>query len=476
MKIHWKLNLLVTGLIAVFLLSVGVVLQAAQRDVEVTAAYAQSREQAQFTADVRANLYLHLAAEAGAVTLPPGIQRSDWPRYVLEDISVQIHLSDGEDERREWQGVYQAVAALGSLHGEGVTEDLDAAYQSAVRSLRAVRDRYDLSQAHLLAEMARNHLRSHVAVWAATVLTILLFLVHLIMVRHWLVSRIAGLKSWVDRFARGGGEPPVPLEGRDELAELGRHMREMTSRLARQQAALIEARELSAIGEVCGNIAHGLRNPLAAMRVTAQLAQRRVAGQPEIEKALEELIRQSDRMDDRITKMFEFATSVGLHCGPAAFSELARLARTEAQPLMQARSVSLVVEDVTGEQHWSLDAAQISTVLAELITNAVHHSPQGSAVVLRGEVLPSANGKGRCLRLSVIDRGGGMPAAVVAKAFDMFFTSRPDGTGMGLAFALRVVRKHGGDIQITSEPRVGTTVLVTLPEPLPRSRGLFAPA
>lgn len=464
MKIRWKLNLLVSALIAVFLMTAAFVMYAGREDEQATLRYEATVGLSQFTSDVRSSIYLHLAADARATPLPPGLEAADWPLYLLEDITVRIRLSESETERRLWSSVHDTITEISRVQAEGAGGgDLAGPTHRVVHDLRLLRNDYDRRSAELQAVIATNHFRSYTAVWTATILTISLMMIHLIMVRRWLVAPISRLIAWTDTTGTGVLDRPVALEGKDELAELARRMGVMAERLAQHQKELLEARELSAIGEVCGNIAHGLRNPLASIRTSVQLAQRGAQVGDPLGKTLSRLLAQADRMDERITRMFEFSKPLDLIREPVTFGALALIARTDAQPLLQDASLHLDIQDDTGQATWSVDRGQVGCVLAEIITNAAHHSEPGATITVAGTVRPPLNGSGATLCIQVIDRGAGMSPATKDKVFDLFFTSRPDGTGMGLALADRIIRKHNGTIRIESTLGSGTTVTITLP-------------
>jgi signal transduction histidine kinase len=291
-------------------------------------------------------------------------------------------------------------------------------------------------------------------------MTAVLLILLLIMTRRWLIRPVDVLKRSAEVIGEGDLSHRVPLQGVDELAQLARHLDSMAEGLARHQQALLEARELSAIGELCANVAHGLRNPLAAIRTSAQLAERRAERDNGDAEVFRELANEADRMDQRITRLFEFSKPRRLEPVKATFATLASDAAARARPLLQVRDINLTIEDLTEERLWVLDNVQLAEALAELITNAAHHSSAGSTIMLRGETLSPDNGSGHRLRMHVIDEGKGMSVATLEKAFDLFFTSRPEGTGMGLALAHRIARHHQGELTLQSAPGAGTSAML----------------
>ncbi|MFQ5413183.1 MAG: ATP-binding protein [Phycisphaerae bacterium] len=488
MTIRSKLNLSVATLITVFVVSMAITMAAVVKNADKTQEYSRMREQSRFTSDITTDIYHHLAAQAGVIGLPEAPEATAWPQYALDDIDSQIRLAGDEHERAHWRRVHHAVTLLAPKDGRPPTRDevVDAVATARV-NLRALRMHFGQAEAESIAEVAASSLRAEVAIGAAAALMILLFLVYVIMVRDSLVRPIEVIKASADIIGDGRLDHRVPLSGTDELAELAKRLDAMAASLAKHQAELIAARELSAIGSLCTNVAHGLRNPLAAIRASAQLAERRTTSGP-ARQMIRDLVKQADRMDQRITKMFRFSQPLELRRDCVVFAELARAAHAHARPLLDARHVTLVTEDNTGDALWCLDHEQLAEAVAELLTNAAYHSDKGDQIILRGSGAVAAgtgeaSGNGHAagerhggrLTLQVIDVGTGMPQPTLDKAFDMFFTGRPNGSGMGLGLVRRIVEKHDGSITIESQVGQGTTVTIVLGHACPHGTAAGAP-
>ncbi len=468
MTIRWKLNLAILALIAVFLAAAAVSMYAVRTSGAQTQAFLRTRELAQFTADIRTTLIAQVAAAGAPQRLPPNVIHANWVRPTLDDVDVKIRLSTTEAERDLWLEIRAAVEGLAEALTPPTNQAAAAAHlQTAERDLRSLRHLYDVAQADALALAARAGFHTQLAIGIACALTALLLAGCLIMTRRWLIQPVEVLKRSAEVIGHGDLTHRVPLTGGDELAQLARHFDAMADGLHRHQRALLEARELSAIGELCANVAHGLRNPLAAIRTSAQLAERRAERSDQDSTVWRELANEADRMDQRITRLFEFSKPMQLAPTTMTFADLASDAIARAQPLLNAYQITLKVEDATHGERWSLDRQRLTEALGELITNAAHHSSADGTIALSGETLPPDNGSGRLLRVQVVDRGKGMSPATLEKAFDLFFTARPEGSGMGLALARRVVTQHRGELTLASQPGQGTTATFTL-----RSLGL----
>ena len=463
MSIRWRLNLSILALIAVFLMAAAFSMHAVRRNAEQSLLYSRMRELSQFTADVRTHLYQHLSPVGRRLDeslVEPG---SSWPEPLLDDIDVQIRLAETPQERQLWTAVRAGIERISALAPDDPT--LLETVRAIEWDLRELRNYYDLAQTDAIKENAHTSVLAQGAIAAACLLTVLLFLINLAIIRTWLIRPIEVLRESAETMGEGRLEHRVPLSGQDELARLARGLEDMARNLARFQSDLVRSRELSTLGELCANVAHGLRNPLAAIRSTAQLAEAR-AESPELAARFRELAEQADRMDRRITTLFQFSRPLELQRRAVRFEELARAAQAQAFPLLHTRGIHLEIDDQTGPQEWAVDCDQLAQGLAELITNAAHHSPSGSRILL--SACATTNGTpGRAMQITVRDTGCGMAPATLEKAFDLFFTSRPDGTGMGLALVRRIVEKHGGQIELTSQPGAGTTVRMVIPEAPP---------
>lgn len=462
MTVRAKLNFAVAALILVFLTSAGFALSAVSKNAERTQLYSRMRDLGRLTSDIRTDIYHQLAFADGGSSPRKEPTAIGWPEYVYDDIDVQIHLAETDRERENWGRLRAAIGAINQQLEQGISNPQEP-LRDAEHFLRELRSRYDLLESQAIAAAASTAFRAQVAISLAGILTVVLFLVYLIIVRDWLIHPIRVLKQSADTIGEGRLDYRVPLHGRDELAELARRIDHMAARLSEHQQALLESRELSAIGELCANVAHGLRNPLASLRVSAQLAGRRAGDAEETRIALLEIIRQVDRLNERITRLFEFSRFERPQLNETTFSMIARSGLIDLTDLPGKRGIELRVEDNTGDTVWLLDTEAIAGVVSELVLNAVHHSEPGGWVLIRGSRESGLGSSVQNLVIRVIDCGKGMAPATVEKAFDLFFTARENGTGMGLAMARRAIERLGGTITLESEPDRGTTVTTVLP-------------
>jgi signal transduction histidine kinase len=126
--------------------------------------------------------------------------------------------------------------------------------------------------------------------------------------------------------------------------------------------------------------------------------------------------------------------------------------------LLESRAILLHRTRAEPPAHCAIDTQQLAQVFINVLVNAVDAAPEGSDLTLHSAVLPS--GAWRC-RLH--NAGSAIPPDVLPRVFEMFFSTKPGGTGIGLALCQRIIEEHRGTIGIESAPEHGTTATITLP-------------
>ncbi len=210
-------------------------------------------------------------------------------------------------------------------------------------------------------------------------------------------------------------------------------------------------RHLAALGEVSAVLAHEIRNPLTALKGHAQLL---VEGEADARKQrrAERVVRGAERLEHLTNDLLSFARTAELHRTPSRVMECVR---TAMEGLEHGR---IHVEDHTGTVPFALDAPRFAQVVANLLTNALQHSPDDAQVDLTVRL------EGRMLDLRVRDRGVGVPEAEREHIFEPFVTGRQRGTGLGLPLARRICQLHGGTLTVSNHPEGGAVFQVRIPE------------
>ncbi len=219
-----------------------------------------------------------------------------------------------------------------------------------------------------------------------------------------------------------------------------------------QQAQLVESERLAAVGELGSAVAHGLRNPLAAIRSSAELALEGDAGLSR--EAATDIMSETDRLQKWINELLSYSRPVGAK--PATVDLVAVL--TSAFDGFGREMARRRIEGATQILHGLPAVVGDSILYAQLFNSLLANAVE--AVQSQGSVALSAtlSDDGRRIRVRVSDNGPGMTREQIAKAFRPFFTTKTRGLGVGLPLAKRIVERFGGTISINSEPGRGTRV------------------
>jgi two-component system, NtrC family, sensor kinase len=462
MTIRRRLNVAMSAMLAMLLVTAAVVVHSVNTTAQRALTQAGMRETSVFTDNVRAELFYRTAVAHGFTTFS---ENDWWPKGVLDDVEVRISFSSSDRERDSWIRVRDAIKniAANQAGAQGNDPRTASLIREADLHLRKLRRHYDERAASAMADTAVTSSTAQTVVVACAVGSALLFAIFTLLIRDWLVKPIETLNRAADVIGEGNLDHRVPLETDDELGHLARRIDAMSERLSEHQRKLLEARELAAIGELCANVAHGLRNPLAGMRAGAQLALRRIDQPDKLEQTLKDIVIEVDRMDRRITQLFEFSHIIDLRPETASFGDLIDDARADARGVTATCGVEVVASDRTSGRAWSIDRQRISAAIGELITNAAHHSKSGDTITVTGDVVPSqSNGDSAKLAITVEDCGKGIPESSLKHLFDLFYTTRPSGTGMGLPLVRRIIEQHCGTIDLDSAPGRGTRARIVL--------------
>lgn len=221
--------------------------------------------------------------------------------------------------------------------------------------------------------------------------------------------------------------------------------------LAAQQRQLITNETYVLLGEMSSAVAHSLRNPLAAIRSSAELAQE-VAGEP-AQRNIIDIIDQVDRMSRWVRDLLQSSRPLGEESEPVDLASCVREALQAFETQMTQRGIALVLEVPTLAPLLSRRVLLLQ-VLHSLLANALEAMPLGGTLTLRAESIKD----GRNVQLDIRDTGKGMSAQQQAAAFKPFFTTKQGGLGVGLMLVKRIMERFGGSVGLTSREQEGTCI------------------
>ena len=224
-----------------------------------------------------------------------------------------------------------------------------------------------------------------------------------------------------------------------------------------QRRRLLEAETLAVVGEMGSAVAHGIRNPLASIRSSAELLQQS-EGQGYAEAA-DDIIAEVDRLEKWVRELLSYAGPLHAAAGAVDLRAVLEDVVRDFQREIERRGVRQVTDLVEELPLAHGDPALMTQVFGSLVSNALEAMPDGGRLSVSGRVL----GGGELIEIRVEDTGSGVLPEQMDKVFRPFQTSKPRGLGLGLPLARRIIERLGGTIELRSTPGVGTAVVVRLP-------------
>jgi len=234
-------------------------------------------------------------------------------------------------------------------------------------------------------------------------------------------------------------------------------VRRATRVMQSQQRQLIESKTLSMIGETASAVAHSMRNPLASIRVCAELTLTDdLAGARE---SAMDIINETDRLDRWARELLQFSSSQQEDAERIEVNEMVRDVLSGHQALLDRANIQLDCHLADDQLHVNANAAPLAQVVGNLITNAVEAMEENGVL----QISTALEKKPPRVRITVKDTGPGLSPAIESKLFRPFSTTKSNGTGLGLALSKRLVEHYDGSIALQSVSGQGVTVTIHLP-------------
>lgn len=239
----------------------------------------------------------------------------------------------------------------------------------------------------------------------------------------------------------------------------------LSEKHTRAEAALRRRDRLSAMGELASTVAHEVRNPLNAIHMSVQRLRREypavAAGTSEDDRAeMTQLLTvvegETHRINTIVQRFLDYARPPRLALQPTPLGEEVSRLVEALRPFAASREVTLDA-DVAEAGEALVDGGQLRQALDNLVRNAVEATPSA------GRVAVTVRRAAKEHTIEVRDTGSGIDPDDLPRIFDLYFTTKADGTGIGLAVTQQIIAAHGGTIEVESKPGRGTTMTVHVP-------------
>jgi PAS domain S-box-containing protein len=228
----------------------------------------------------------------------------------------------------------------------------------------------------------------------------------------------------------------------------------------------LKASKLESIGILAGGIAHDFNNLLTAIVGNIALAKRYIDPQENAAKRLQEAEKALMRTRDLTQQLLTFSKGGEPVRRTVSITDIIRDSCTFA---LRGSNVKCQLDIAPDLWNSKVDTGQLSQVIQNLAINADQSMSEGGTVTVTAsnETVEADNdlpvSKGRYVKISIADNGKGIPAEVIPKIFDPYFTTKEGGSGLGLSIVHSIINNHDGHIQVESQPGAGSTFLIYLP-------------
>ena len=229
----------------------------------------------------------------------------------------------------------------------------------------------------------------------------------------------------------------------------------LSDRQRRASESLRRAERLKSLGEMAAGMAHEVKNPLAAIRSSAQMLTGRLSGK-EAELA-QIVVNEVDRLNRVVNEFLAYARPAPLRREPVLLSGLLDSCLELLAPVIQQAGITVRRNYPESERKVDADPNQLRQVFLNLLLNAVQAMQAG------GEAAVGLTQESGSTRVAISDSGPGIPADKLRQVLEPFYSTKPGGTGLGLPIAQRIVSEHHGRLVLESKPGEGTTATVILP-------------
>jgi signal transduction histidine kinase len=381
-----------------------------------------------------------------------------------------VERAIGAGEFRQWrvsleryEGLLQDLAGSVTAGRPQIEADARREAETALRrsgtEILATASDLLAQERHSMDEMLRT---ASLGAMGLLVVMVLLMIFLADQLARQVIRPIGRFIHYVGRIADGDFSPIVPARRyRDEFSTLAVAINRMLDELTIRQQQLLQSRKMAAVGTLTSGVAHELNNPLNNISLTVETL---LADIDEMEEErrrtlLEDIFTQVQRANATVRNLLDFTRK-----DQPVFTAVSVPDLLQASLKLVGNELSLARVDATVDVAPDLprvngNPRNLQQVFLNLFLNAMEAMPRG------GTLRITARRQESSVRIAVQDTGSGIAPEHIDQVFEPFFTTKEagEGTGLGLSVSYSIVEKHGGRLEVESQPGQGTTFTVTLP-------------
>ena len=225
----------------------------------------------------------------------------------------------------------------------------------------------------------------------------------------------------------------------------------------RLKEKLSRAEHLSSLGEMMAAVSHEIRNPLGIIRSSAELLKKKSAGDNRSDTITDIIVEESSRLNNIITDFLNFAKPQTPDLTPCRIDEIIQKNITFLSAQIAENRYAIETDFDGDAPAIPVDANMLYQAFLNILINAMQAMPDGGKISIR------LRAAGPAVSVTFADNGEGVPAELLDKIWDPFYTTKEKGTGLGLGIVKNIIKAHGGRTSIDNRPGGGATVTVTIP-------------
>lgn len=223
------------------------------------------------------------------------------------------------------------------------------------------------------------------------------------------------------------------------------------------------AERLAFLGALAGGLAHEIRNPLSTLKVNLQLLKEDwgKTSTPKEQKAYKKilvLLKETNRLEEILDDFLKFAKRHILTLEEHKLNDIIDEVLAFVEPELVKQNIKMLKHYDTSLPVMELDRNHLKQALMNIVINAQQAMTKGGELIVK-----TTREDKETVRIEIIDTGCGIPGDVLPQVFDVYFSTKKTGSGLGLATARRIIEEHNGTISVQSEPDKGSCFIIRLP-------------
>ncbi|RMF92476.1 MAG: HAMP domain-containing protein [Candidatus Schekmanbacteria bacterium] len=294
---------------------------------------------------------------------------------------------------------------------------------------------------------------------------------------YFIYKRVGKIQKLIEAVKKGELDAEEKFTGHDEISELGKSFNKMMKDLKeakenleeKQKEILAQSEKLASLGQLASGIAHEIQNPLAGISGALRVIQseiKAITKDSEVEGILDKILSQIERLSRTTKDILSFARPSKPMFVPLNINKVIEKSLFFAREAAKQKGVEIVENLSEKLPEISADPELLRQVFLNIMLNGIQAMDRGGVLTISSNLNSSPSG----IIVEIADTGCGIPEDVRKNIFNPFFTTKHQGTGLGLYIVKGIIENHNGEISVESTVGKGTTFKIVLPQNLNESR------